>query len=249
MGDACWQIPTRIPELEKHEVHVWRVPLDDPAVDVTSLHGALVEDERQRAARFYFARDRRRFVVARGMLRFFLGRYLDAKPASLRFRYSAHGKPSLAAGWGGDTLRFNISHANGLAVLAFALGREVGVDVEYIRPDLARLDVAEMFFSAQEVAVLRALPAEAQARAFFDCWTRKEAYIKARGEGLSLPLDQFDVSLSPGEPARLLSTPGDPSEAARWSLRALWPGPGYAAALAAEGPPWQLQCWQWTHRL
>jgi 4'-phosphopantetheinyl transferase len=121
----------------------------------------------------------------------------------------------------------------------------VGIDLERIRFDLAVLEIAERFFSRRELAMLRALPTELQREAFYRCWTRKEAYIKARGEGLSLPLDQFDVSLAPGEPAAVLGTQHDPSEASRWSLRELTPAPGYFAALAVEGHDWGLTCWQW----
>jgi 4'-phosphopantetheinyl transferase len=120
----------------------------------------------------------------------------------------------------------------------------VGIDLERIRFDLAVVEIAERFFSRRELAMLRALPTELQREAFYRCWTRKEAYIKARGEGLSLPLDQFDVSLAPGEPAAILGTQHDPSEASRWSLRELTPAPGYFAALAVEGHDWGLACWQ-----
>jgi 4'-phosphopantetheinyl transferase len=121
----------------------------------------------------------------------------------------------------------------------------VGIDLERIRLDLAVAEIAERFFSRREVAMLRALSTDVQQQAFFRCWTRKEAYIKARGEGLSLPLDQFDVSLAPGEPAAVLGTQPDPSEASRWSLQELTPAPGYAAALAVKGHSWRLTCWQW----
>jgi 4'-phosphopantetheinyl transferase len=121
----------------------------------------------------------------------------------------------------------------------------VGIDLERIRFDLAVAEIAERFFSRREVAMLRTLPTELQRQAFFRCWTRKEAYIKARGEGLSLLLDQFDVSLAPGEPAAILGTQRDPSEASRWSLQKLTPAPGYVAALAVEGHGWRLTCWQW----
>jgi 4'-phosphopantetheinyl transferase len=121
----------------------------------------------------------------------------------------------------------------------------VGIDLEYIRSDLQVEQLAERFFSRREIATLRTLPPEVQRQAFFLCWTRKEAYLKARGEGLSLPLDQFDVSLIPGEPAALLSTQRDPYEVSRWSLQELTPAPGYAAALAVEGHGWGLACWQW----
>lgn len=239
-----WSPPPETLELGSGEVHVWRATLDQPTPRVQSLRRILAADEQARADRFYFEKGRVRFIVARGLLRMILGRYLDREPSQLRFDYSPYGKPALASESGGETLRFNVSHSHGLALYAVTRGREIGIDVEYIRADVASEQIAERFFSSREVAVLRALPVEAQAEAFFNCWTRKEAYIKARGEGLSLPLDQFDVSLVPGEPAALLSTRPDPHEASRWSLQELTPGPGYVAALAVEGRIRQLQCWQ-----
>ena len=128
---------------------------------------------------------------------------------------------------------------------AITRGRKIGIDVERIGRDLKGDAIAERFFTPREVAMLRALPPDMQTQGFFACWTRKEAYVKARGDGLSLPLDQFDVSVAPEEPAALLHTKGDPSEASRWSLKDLTPGPGYAAALAVEGDAWLLRCWQW----
>ena len=144
-----------------------------------------------------------------------------------------------------DAIRFNLSHSHGKALYAVSRGREIGVDLEFIRGDLEAEQIAERFFSHSEIETLRALPLSLRKHAFFLCWTRKEAYIKARGEGLSLPLDQFDVSLIPGEPAALLSTQSDSDEALRWSLRNLTPASGYAAALATEGRDWTLSCWQW----
>jgi 4'-phosphopantetheinyl transferase len=197
----------------------------------------------ERAGRFHFARDRDHYTVARAVLRDILGRYLGLAPASLRFKYNPFGKPSLDDGARG--VRFNLSHSGGIALYAVALGREVGVDVEQLKDEMDCGGVAERFFSPSEVAALRTLPPEAQKRAFFDCWTRKEAYVKARGDGLSLPLDSFDVSVAPGEPAALLRTRDDACEASRWTLRELSTEPGYAAALAVEGRDWRLRCWRW----
>ena len=242
---SSWWFPPKILLLGNNEVHVWRVSLDLKAARVQSLQQTLSGDERARAGRFHFQKDREHFVIARGVLRAILGRYLDMEPSQLRFCYGSHGKPALAQEAGEQALRFNVSHSHGLALYAIARGRELGIDLEYLRPQLADEQIAEQFFSLREVAVLRGLPADRQQKAFFDCWTRKEAYIKARGEGLSLRLDQFDVSLAPGEPAALLSSDGDPQEACRWVLRELSPGSGYVAALAVEGHDWQLSCWQW----
>jgi 4'-phosphopantetheinyl transferase len=207
------------------------------------LERTLALDERSRAGRFYFRHDRERFIVARGILREILGRYLSRAPESLSFSYSSYGKPALVSESGAEAIRFNISHSHGTALYVVTRGRELGVDLELIRDGLEIEQIAERFFSRAEVSALCALPTQIRRRAFFLCWTRKEAYIKARGEGLSLPLDQFEVSLVPGEPAALMSAQRD--EAFRWSLRELFPAADYAAALAIEGRDCSLACWQW----
>jgi 4'-phosphopantetheinyl transferase len=244
--DQLWSIPPANVTLSSDEVHIWRAALDLAPAHVEELREILSEDEANRADRFVFERDRRHFTAARGLLRLILGCYLELEPRQLRFSYSPYGKPGLVLPASVDNLSFNLSHAHGLALFAFARGRELGVDIEYVRPipDVER--IAERFFSAREQASLQALPQDGRLEAFFTCWTRKEAYIKARGEGLSLPLDQFDVSLAPGEPAALLGVRGDLHAAFGWSLRALDPGPGYVAALAAAGQDWRAVCWRWS---
>lgn len=241
----AWPLPDSPPTLNAEEIHVWRVSLSVPEAHWASLWGYLSEDERQRAARFYFTKDRERFVARRGALRAILTAYLSIAPDRLRFRYNSHGKPVLQEASGGGGLYFNLAHSGELALVAVANGRELGVDLERIRPEVECLPIARRFFSPREVQSLMSLPPEAQMAAFYRGWTRKEAYIKARGKGLSLPLDQFDVSLAPGETATLLATRPDPMEAARWSLRELDVAAGYAAALAMEGSGWALKRWQW----
>jgi 4'-phosphopantetheinyl transferase len=243
VADSIWQVPDGRVELPLDEVHVWRASLDQPQ-RLESFFALLAADEKARAARFYFQRDREHYTVARGLLRTLLSRYLNVRPSGLTFSYGPQGKPFLADGSGGD-LRFNISHSHGLALLAFTRGRELGIDLERIRADAAGEQIAERFFSASEVAVLRQLPASQQTDAFFNCWARKEAFIKARGEGLSLPLDQFCVSLVPGEPAVLLSAEISAHEAERWAMAEIVAGVEFKAALAVEGRDWRLRCWQW----
>jgi len=215
---------------------------------MNSLFHTLSEDEQARAERFYFQIDRERFVVARGALREILGVYLNRAAKSVLFCYGPHGKPALAHDPGRNTIHFNVSHSHGVALYAVTRGREIGIDLEFIRESLEVEQLAERFFSQREIATLRGLPVNLRKHAFFLCWTRKEAYIKARGEGLSLPLDQFDVSLIPGEPAALLRTQADPDETLRWSLQELSVDPGYVSALAVEGRGWSLSCWQWPPR-
>jgi 4'-phosphopantetheinyl transferase len=244
-----WRSPPETLVLGCDEVHVWRATLDQTPPQIQSFFQTLTVDEQARAQRFHFERDRAHFIVARGVLRAILGRYLQRAPESLSFCYGSHGKPALAEDTDADAIGFNVSHSHGLALYAVTRARKIGIDVEHIRFDLAVGEIAERFFSRREVAMLRALPTELQRPAFFRCWTRKEAYIKARGEGLSLPLDQFDVSLAPGDPGVTLSIESDLSEASRWSLQELSAAAGYAAAVGAEGHGWRLRCWQWQHRL
>lgn len=239
-----WQVPEQHILLPKDEVHVWRVMLDQPEQRAQRLFSMLGQEEKERAGRFHFQKDRDHFVVAHGLVRTILAIYLGLEPGDLRFRRASYGKPYLAEKTRAD-LRFNLSHSHGLALLAVSRQREIGVDVEWIRPDVAEKKIAERFFSPREVATLRSLPAKQQPEAFFNCWTRKEAYIKARGQGLSLPLDTFDVSLAPGEPAALLASRIDAGEISRWRLVELAPGAGFRAALVVEGQDCQLRCWQW----
>jgi 4'-phosphopantetheinyl transferase len=218
--------------LDPGDVHVWIALLDE--LDGAALRAPLSADERARGGRFHFERDRRRFVSARGLLRTLLGRYLEVDPATLGFGYGSRGKPFLA---GCDELRFNVSHSAGLALLAFARGCELGVDIEQERPLPESEEIALRYFSAWEGAELRRLREDERGAAFFRCWTRKEAFIKATGDGLSRPLDAFDVSLAPGEPARLLRVLGEPEAPRRFWLEDLRPASGFAGALAVEGEP------------
>jgi 4'-phosphopantetheinyl transferase len=221
--------------LNVDEVHIWQIQLDQPILPITELEGYLSPDELERAHRFRFPIHSQRFVVARGSIRKILARYLDAYPGELRFSYSPYGKPALETEFGGDKICFNLSHSHALGLLGVTRRRAVGVDIEYIRADLADIQVARRFFSSREVETLLSLPAEVQKDAFFNCWTRKEAFIKAIGEGLSMPLDRFDVSLAPGDPPNLLATRPDPAQALQWKLYDIHPGPGYAAAMAVQG--------------
>lgn len=210
------------------------------------LHALLSDDEKRRAGRFHFERDRRRYVHGRGALRVLLGDYLHVTPGNVAFDYNRYGKPALDGAAGGRGIKFNVSHSHGRALVAVTKVGEVGVDIEYVRTDVECDSIAERYFTAREAAALRSLPPALRRQAFFDCWARKEAYVKAVGGGLSLGLKSFDVTLKPGEPAALLGTRLPTPEAARWSLRELRPGPGFAAAVAVEGRAWQLRCWRWT---
>lgn len=215
-----WLEPPLSLSLPTGETHVWRTALEQPAERVEEFLRTLDDEERARASRFHFDKHRRHFVVARGVLRLLLGRYLEARPEDVSFNYGSHGKPSLAGEHRASSLRFNASHSGELAVYAFVPEFEVGIDVEYIKSDFATEEIAERFFSTSEIGMLMALPKAERPAAFFRLWTRKEAYIKAIGTGLSHPLNEFDVTA--------------PIE--NWSITDLEVGSGYAAALAINGP-------------
>ena len=228
-----FRVAPQLPALD--EAHVWQFDLDTQSFGDGQRESLLSPDERERALRFHFQLHRRRFSAARGLLRIVLGAYLDADPKTLCFRYSDKGKPALGGIHATSPLRFNLSHSENVVLLGVTLGREIGVDVEHMRPDLELESIAHRFFSAPERASFDRIPLAQKCLAFFDCWTRKEAFIKAKGDGLSLPLDQFDVSLTPGTPAEILATRPDAGEKKCWSMCALDAGPDYAAALVVQG--------------
>jgi 4'-phosphopantetheinyl transferase len=226
-----------------NEVHVWRTSVDLAASDFARLQQILSSDEREKADRFRFEVDRRCSVIGRGSLRVLLGQILDLPPESLQIECNEFGKPGLAKNH--LQLRFNLSHSGNLILIAVARGRAVGVDVEKIQSNLDLDAIAARFFSTNERKILASLVGSARQQAFFSCWTRKEAYLKARGLGLTVPLDEFEVSFLPHEEARLLVTRNDPADAQRWRLMAIDLSPDYVAALAAEGSDWKLNCWDW----
>jgi len=231
-------LPLHSFSLNADEVHLWQAGLDDQLAQSFEL--ILSPDEILRANRFHFARDRNHYIVARGLLRNLLAGYLGVGGAELQFLYAEKGKPFLDENQHG-AINFNLAHSHGKAIYAFSKRRELGVDLEFIRDDLADEQIAGRFFSPAEIKALHVVPAEMRKHAFFNCWTRKEAYIKARGEGLSMPLDEFDVSLTPGEPAALLMNHKDAWEVSRWTMRSISVAPGYVAALVVEGQGWRLK--------
>lgn len=231
-----------MPELSAREVHIWRAWLDVPAETSARLYPLLSTDERRRSAHFRFERDRQRFVVAHGVLRELLGRYLRTPPGEIAYAHNAFGKPELRPEFG-SRLTFNLSHSAGLALIAIAADTCAGIDIEYVRARSDYAEIVQHLFSAEEAAQLSALPEDLYAEAFIACWTKKEAYVKARGEGLSIPLNGFSVPLAT-DPARgpdevrLASNGLDPARP--WSFHTLRPAPGYMGALAIEGKGWRL---------
>ena len=237
-----WQPAPAALALGPADVHVWRVPLASAPAEVDALARTLDADERQRAAKFYFERDRRSFTVARGALRTLLGRYLDVPASAVQFGYRDKGKPYLRSPTARN-LQFNLSHSGSFALIAVAWDRALGVDVELRRaiPDLVSL--AQTSFSPREFAEFRALPLAHHTEAFFTCWSRKEAFIKATGEGVS-QLADFDVTLRPGDPAEIRWIRDEPAPY-RWRLLALPAVDDHAAALVVDGHDVQLACWRW----
>ncbi len=229
-------------ELAGDEIHIWCVSLQQP---VSRFQRLLSLDERMRAERFHFEEHRKHFILRRGILRMLLGSYLGIEPGNVQFCYGKNEKPALAGRFGKRKLHFNLSHSDGLALYAFARRREIGVDIEYIRDVPEMGQIAERYFSAGEKDIFQMLPEHKRKQAFFNCWTRKEAFIKATGDGLSWPLDRFDVSLVPGEPARLLRIDGESKTASRWLIHELKLAPGFAAALAVEGRIGRIHCREW----
>jgi 4'-phosphopantetheinyl transferase len=226
--------------LPENEIHVRLTSLDVSPSSLAELRRTLSPDERERADRYRFEPDQRRSIISRGYLRLLLGKILDLPPDALRFEYDDFGKPWLVPAQG--LLQFNVSHSGNLILIAIARGRAVGIDVEKIRTDFEMDRVAARFFSANEREKLASISGYDRWEAFFTCWTRKEAYLKAKGVGLSMPLDQFDVSFLPNEEARLLETRPERQEAERWRLAPLAIPLGYVAAVAAEGFDWKLEC-------
>jgi 4'-phosphopantetheinyl transferase len=245
VSEPLWRPPPADWRLSNAGVHLWRASVDRPAWRVRQLAQTLSGDERARAERFYFERDKNHFVVGRGLLR----RSSVATWASNHADWHFGVAPMASRCWWnqlGRTLCFNRSRSQGLVLYASTRDREVGIDLERIRSMPEAKWIAHHFFSARETTAFYALPPGRRLEAFFNCWTRKEAYIKALGDALARPLDRFDVFLAPREPARLLHVEGDPQEVARWCLVALMPAASYVAALAVEGDGWQLACWEWA---
>jgi 4'-phosphopantetheinyl transferase len=238
-----WSPYSPAPSLRHDEVHVARLQVDDAATRVPALEAILTPDEVNRAAAFHFVSDRERYVLARGCLRIILARYLGSSPGELRFESNRYGKPMLAGASHPGHIHFNVSHSAPLVVFAFSLGRWVGVDVERIREDLPYGELAARFFSPAELRALRSRPTEERLAHFFDTWTHKEAYVKGRGLGLSIPPERFSVAVG-GDAAHPVRDSASSSDASSWVTIGIDVGDGYAAALAVEDGEWHLRCFE-----
>lgn len=241
-----WTPPPALLEMGPHQVDIWRVSLDHYPDSAGWAASTLSTDEAERAARFHFEADRHRFIIAHACLRDILSRYLRCEPGKIEFSANDHGKPFLLSN--NNEMNFNLSHSGAYILIAVARERNVGVDVERFRLDLEHEKIARRFFSQRENDEFSTIPPEGKVIAFFNCWTRKEAYIKAHGLGLSLPLDSFDVSFSPNEPTLLRATRPNTNEASKWTLLSLDVHPDYAGALAAEGTGLDFRSWDWKRR-
>jgi len=226
-------------------VHVWTVSLEPPAVLLHRLAEALSLEEQQRAARFRFDLHRNRFIAGRGLLRFILSLYLRLDPGQIKFVYGSHGKPALAPSVNPDGLQFNLAHSDALALVAVSRSGLVGIDIEHVRPLDEMNQLVERFFAPRESRSFQKLPARLKPSAFFNLWTRKEAWLKATGDGIAHYLNRVEVSFLPGEPARLLSLPSELPLGGEWSLYDLTPPHGFAAALAVGWDEAIVSCRRW----
>jgi 4'-phosphopantetheinyl transferase len=244
-SNSLWSPPPANLHLRGDEVHVWQASLDVPLQLVETLQKTLSNDELKRAARLHTPDIRARFIVARARLRAILGRYLEVEPRLLHFVYGGEGKPALGSEFEHHSLQFNLSHSDRVALYAIAQNRNVGIDVERVRSNIPFETIIHRFFSSLERRALQALPRSNREKAFFHFWTCKEAYIKARGKGLSLPLTGFSVSIQPDGGA-LVAQQDEPEETTRWTLQVL-PMDSYdfVGALAVEGSAWTLRYWLW----
>jgi 4'-phosphopantetheinyl transferase len=246
--NMAWPIPEGFPSLDEDVAHAWLAPLALPAAVREEVRGLLSDRERERAERFTYPGLLDRYVAAHGVLRLLLSGYLGEHPAGIELEEGLYGKPGLRAEEELG-LHFNLSHTKGFALYAFCKRRALGVDLEEVRSFAGLKGLADRFFSPAEKECLNSLPEDEKSSAFFRCWTRKEAYLKARGDGLSVPLDKFSMALAQNEEPRMLSNDMDSSETARWSFHSFEPLPGYQAALAVEGSVRDVACWTWSAKL
>jgi 4'-phosphopantetheinyl transferase len=236
-----WMEPNARPDLPHGALHVWQLNLERSEEELGALAELLSTDERDRAARFHFARDRHHYIAGRGILRNILARYLDQPARDLVFSYGLRGKPILS----GAPLQFNLAHSGGVAVIALSRDRSVGIDVEQIRVVPSWEGVTNSFFSAMEREAIQSLPSVDRLGAFFTCWTRKEAYLKATGEGIGVPLDSFDVSVIPNSLPRLLRVQDASEETDRWHFHTLPLTSEHIGVAAHDGPIETVQHFQW----
>lgn len=241
-----WPARTEAPPLAGVEIHVWATPLNASVGALEDFRRTLSSDELARSNRFKFEKHRNRFIAGRGALRTILGSYFRATPGELSFGYSTNGKPSLTGNFAKAGIHFNLAHTGDLALVAITRIGVVGVDVEAVRPIENADELVARFFSPRENEAFQKVPEDRKPAAFFNLWTRKEALLKATGEGITRSLSLVEVSFLPGEPATLNAIAGDTVKAAEWSLRELFPAAGFTGAIAIQARDVQVQCCQWV---
>ena len=239
-SNPLWSVVAAKFTLVVGEVHVWLVRADDAGLCVGCCEGLLSAAERERAARFKFEKDRRLYTAAHAALRSILAGYLNVAPGDLEFEIGQRGKPRLAPTFSKDSLEFNLSHSSEVALIAVTREREIGVDVEHVKKEFAFAEVAERYFTTGEVSAIRALPQDLQRQAFYQCWTSKEAFLKAKGVGLSGELDEVEILLDGQDLVRVKGT------LAGWYLSELSPCDGYVGAVVLEGHESDLRRFQWA---
>lgn len=241
-----WSVPPEVVSLETDQVHVWRVHLNLSKQALPRNVQVLSLDEVKKAEKFYLEADRIRYSTTRVVVREILSSYLGVRPEEIIFAYNQYGKPYLVSAGPERNLNFNISHAGDMSLLAVTLDRRIGVDIELVRDEASIETIAKRFFLPSEVSQLLSLPESLRQEAFFTCWTRKEAFIKAQGQGLSIPLDQFEVTFIPNEIPRLIIADSFLRESQVWSIIHLEPGPDYVGALVVEGDGLKVTGWDWV---
>ncbi len=228
--------------LPEKTIHIWHCNFDYNRDKITKYSALLSKDEQQKASRFKFKKDEDCYIITRGILRLLLASYLKVEVKEIAFKYTSFGKPLLAME---SQLKFNVSHSGDLAAFAFCHETEVGIDIEKIKTNFDVLELAQNFFSKNEIIALEKQPKEEQVKAFYRCWTRKESFIKAEGSGLSFPLNKFTVSLNTDYEASLLETHWDSAEKENWRLFSFLPGDSYIGALAVRNKFATINYFNW----
>jgi len=236
-----WKQPTQNLSLAPNQIHIWRMFLNQPTEKTQQLSQILSPEENNKANRFYFEKDRHKFILSRGTLRTILSQYLNFPPQNLKFTYSKQGKPTLLTE---TPIYFNLSHSHEITLYAITLNREIGIDLEFLRPITEAENIVKNYFSNKESALFNTISSDQKPEAFFNAWTRKEAYLKATGQGLSQPLKEVEVNFTPGEPAKLLSIKGDTQKASEWTLKHLIPHPNYIACVAISAQNLEYSYWE-----
>lgn len=243
--NAKWNFPYSKIYLNKNEVHIWRAKYSFTSKQIKNFLTLLSDDENKKAFNFYFQSDRNNYIASRAILRLILSRYIHTHPKVINFYYNYYGKPFILDA----NISFNISHSNELAVFAFSINSMVGIDVEYIHDGFNEMEIAEKFFSLSEINELKSVPQNQRKEAFFNCWTSKEAYIKAKGLSISTPLDSFDVSLLPWEPVKILIRGDNNDEENNWYLQRINIGKGYSSSIALQKRPSSFKLWEWNYTI